>query len=223
MAFCMNCGHQLADGARFCAGCGTAIGKVNAGQERQQEFVGKILKCSNCGAIITETTAVCPDCGIPITNRDAVNSVQRFNDQLMELEKSREQKRSSIMFAHLRKIDSVDHQKLLLIRNFPIPNSIDDISEFVMLAIANIDVTLSKKTFTNALYRTQNTNGETAATIERTISDAWVSKMEQCYRKAEVSFPHHPTFAVVQRAYLAKMKELERKGIGGTMKDMLKF
>jgi len=223
MAFCMNCGKQLPDGARFCAGCGTAIGEVNAGQERQQEYVGKVLKCSNCGAIITETTAVCPDCGLPITKRDAVSSVQRFNTQLMELEKTKKQKNGSMMFANLRKVDPADNQKLMLIRNFPIPNSIDDISEFIMLAIANIDVSLSKKTFSNALYSTNNANGETAATIERTISNAWVSKMEQCYHKAEMAFPNHPTFSVIQHAYQEKMRELEGKGIGNALAEMFKY
>ena len=39
--------------------------------------------------------------------------------------------------------NKADIQKLSLIRNFPIPNSIGDVLEFMMLAIANIDVKLS--------------------------------------------------------------------------------
>ncbi|MFR8230010.1 MAG: hypothetical protein ACLVAH_08715 [Anaeromassilibacillus sp.] len=79
----------------------------------------------------------------------------------------------------------------------------------MMLAIANIDVSLSKNTFTNRI----NSNGqaETGATIGRTISNAWVAKMEQVYKKAEIVFPNDPAFAGIQKMYFDKMKELKIK------------
>lgn len=86
MAFCINCGEKLVDGARFCHACGTPV--TGSSSERRQEFVGKILKCPNCGAVITETTVICPDCGIRITRREAVSSseIQRmYFDKLKEL------------------------------------------------------------------------------------------------------------------------------------------
>lgn len=230
-SFCPNCGIRLNKGAKFCHGCGISVKMFldeekdnqqgippipqndvdcnvttqNSNSKRQQEYVGKILKCPNCGAHITETTAICPDCGEKITGKAAVSSIQTFKEQLMAIENSR---RSSLgdMF---KKVNKSDMQKLTLIRNFPIPNSIDDCLEFMMLAIANIDVSLSKNTLVNRI----NDSGkvETADTIGRTISNAWVSKMEQVYRKAEIVFPNDPAFANVQRMYFEKMKELKIK------------
>ena len=221
MAFCGNCGKQLAEEAKFCFECGAKVYAPNIDNDktkRSQEYVGTILKCPHCAAVITEMTALCPDCGLPITKKEAVSSVQAFHNRLMALEKNRKGKVGGIGAAY-RKVDPVDTEKLTMIRNYPIPNSIDDIAEFMMLAISNIDVSLSKKTILNM----QTTTYETSATIAKTISNAWVAKMEQCYRKAEATFPNHPTFAVVQRAYLSKIEELEGKGVGGFFADMLKF
>ena len=210
MAFCVNCGEKLVDGAKFCHECGTAVGVVaseNRGQ-RKQEYVGKILKCPSCGATITETTAICSECGMRITGRAAVDSVQSFKNQLMTIESSRQViKRKLFDFDYSP--NPADSQKLSLIRNFPIQNSVDDILEFMMLAIANINVSLSKNTAANRL----NSCGgiETYQTIDRVISDAWVSKMQQAYQKAEIMFPNDPAFTNIQKVYYEKMKELRIK------------
>lgn len=226
--YCSNCGTKLNEGAKFCHGCGVAVGTVSTENEqvappippnptvtsqsnpteRQQEFAGKILKCPHCGGVISETTAICPECGMQITGRAAVSSIQQFKDQLMAIESTRKGGLGGVLGVYTPANKS-DIQKLSLIRNFPIPNSIDDCLEFMMLAIANIDVSLSKNTLTNRL----NSNGqvETGATIGRTISNAWVAKMEQVYKKAEIVFPNDPAFAGIQKMYFDKMKELKLK------------
>ena len=219
--FCSNCGTKLNEGAKFCHGCGSAVGTVAPPtppappvveqpkpQERQQEYIGKILKCPHCGGAITERTVVCPDCGMEITGRSAVSSVQAFKEQLMAIENSRKGGLGGVLGVYLA-ADKADVQKLSLVRNFPIPNSIDDILEFMMLAIANIDVSLSKNTVMNRWNNTQQM--ETGATIGRTISNAWVSKMQQAYQKAEILFPNDPAFKGIQELYFDKMKELKIK------------
>lgn len=223
--FCSNCGKKLNSDAKFCHGCGTAIQENQAAQiipsaqmpsiplqsnnsERQQEYVGKILKCPNCGGNITETTAICPECGIQITGRTAVSSIQVFKEQLMAIENSRKSGLGGV-FSVYTPANKSDIQKLSLIRNFPIPNSIDDCLEFMMLAIANIDVNLSKNTLSNRM--SSNGQVETGATIGRTISNAWVAKMEQVYKKAEILFPNDPAFSGIQKMYYEKMKELKIK------------
>ena len=230
--FCSNCGTPINAGAKFCHGCGSPIGASNVptpppvtqtapppvspfteqeqqpkrAERRQQEFVGTVLKCPNCGGVIGETTVICPECGIRITGRAAVNSVQAFKDQLMGIEAGR--KKSLLgplnMFAAA---DPVDKKKLALIQNFPIPNTVDDILEFMMLAIANIDVSLSKKTWTNSSQSMQ----VLAVEMPKTISDAWVAKMQQTYQKAEIMFPNDPIFQGIQKLYFDKMKELKIK------------
>ena len=226
--FCSNCGTKLNSDAKFCHGCGTAIQEkqetqvIPSGQmpsvppippqsnnsERQQEYVGKILKCPNCGGQITDTTAICPECGIQITGRSAVSSIQAFEEQLMAIENSRKGGLGGVLGVYAPANKS-DIQKLSLIRNFPIPNSIDDCLEFMMLAIANIDVSLSKNTLSNRM--SSNGQVETGATIGRTISNAWVAKMEQVYKKAEILFPNDTAFSGIQKMYYEKMKELKIK------------
>ena len=221
VAFCSNCGTKLNVDAKFCHGCGSAVSSNSQPVQqplvqsttvdhtvRKQEYAGKVIKCPNCGGVITETTVICPECGMQLTGRAAVSSVQVFKDQLMDIENARKSGSGGMLGVYLP-ADKADIQKLTLIRNFPIPNSIDDILEFMFLAIANIDVNLSKNTLTNKMNSSAQI--ETKATIGRTISNAWVSKMEQCYKKAELLFPNASEFETVQRVYRDKMKELKIK------------
>ena len=259
-AFCSNCGTKLNDGAKFCHGCGSAVGVPNTPLpivqstvatapvvdvpkavssaatisvevppvetpsvepppveqqkrtfgERRQEYIGTVYKCPHCGAVITQTTVVCPDCGNKITGRAAVSSVQDFKEQLMEIEKSRIGGLGGAILSASIMVDPADKKKLALIQNFPIPNSIDDILEFMMLAFANIDVGLSKNTALNKWNKVASSM-ESSSSIKRSISNAWVSKMQQAYQKAELLFPNDPAFSGIQRVYSEKMKELKIK------------
>lgn len=176
--------------------------------QRQQEYVGIVLKCPNCGAVIGETTVVCPECGMRITGRAAVTSVQEFKDQLMNIESGR--KKAKFMDLYTQSANPTDKQKLSLIRSFPIPNTVDDILEFMFLAVANIDVKVSKNTATGKFTSMMN-SGNVNLTMEKTISDAWVSKMQQAYQKAEIMFPDDKVFSGIQKLYFDKMKELKIK------------
>ena len=234
--FCPNCGTKLPDVAKFCQNCGFPVNRaaptppptppimkqappvtppeVSAtpsasakNTQRQQEYVGTILKCSICGAVISETTVVCPDCSNRITGRAAVSSVQAFKDQIMTIEGNR--KKSTMgMFNAYAAADPADKQKQSLIRNFLIPNTVDDILEFIMLAIANIDISVSKKNWVNSSTSSLEIY---AMEMPRAISNAWVAKMKQAYQKAEIMFPNDPMFAGIQKLYFDKMKELKIK------------
>lgn len=218
--YCSNCGTQLNNGAKFCHNCGAAVNttlqkdeeqnfapsvqNTTNSTERQQEYVGKILKCPNCGGVLSETTAVCPDCGMHLTGKTAVHSVQAFKEELMKLDNTRVSGFKGMLLSNSNLVDPVDKRKVTLIQNFPIPNSVDDIIEFMLLAIANIDVGLSK-----GKWDKRAPASETAYTIKRTISNAWVAKMMQAYKKAEISFPNDPAFEKIQKLYLEKAVELK--------------
>ena len=208
VSYCCNCGTKLNEGAQFCHGCGSPVAKGDKistnnstippvpqsnVQERTQKYVGKILKCPHCGCAIEDRTIVCPDCGMHITGKVALASVQQFKEQLMQIESER---KKNFLGVFISAADPVDMKKLSLIRSFPIPNTVDDILEFVFLAIANIDVTASKKT---------------SMTITKTISDAWVAKLQQAYQKSSIAFPDDPVFLKIQKIYFEKMKELKIK------------
>lgn len=220
MRFCSNCGEKLQEGSRFCHGCGARVGQPAAqtvkedvaestAQEsvRTQEYAGTVIKCVHCGAVISKTTAVCPDCGMRITGTAALGSVQDFKNQLMTIEATRKKSHMG-MFSLYAPADPADKQKVSLIQNYPIPSTVDDILEFMLLAVSNIDVKLSKNTLMN---NSSSNLGVMAAEMNKIISDAWVSKMQQLYQKAEILFPNDPAFAGIQRIYFEKMAELKMK------------
>ena len=39
MVFCINCGQELAEGAKFCASCGNAVGASQNGAKEQRKTV----------------------------------------------------------------------------------------------------------------------------------------------------------------------------------------
>jgi predicted RNA-binding Zn-ribbon protein involved in translation (DUF1610 family) len=210
-------------GTKFCPGCGTAVSSsaptmnvpsiptdapVNPAA-RQQEFAGIIVKCPNCGQPISNTDVVCPSCGYQITGRAASSSVQRLQDQLMAVEYSRQQKTAlgSLVHSFTGHDDEesvISSKKVTLIKSFPIPNTIEEIAEFVILAAGSIDVNLSKVSLGNKLGRA----GNDSKANERGISDAWVGKLQQAYQKAELTFSDKPIFAKIKEIYIKKMTEL---------------
>ncbi len=48
MAFCINCGQELAEGAKFCASCGNAVDAPQNGAKEQRKTVydGELHKCT---------------------------------------------------------------------------------------------------------------------------------------------------------------------------------
>ena len=171
---------------------------------RQEQYVGAVLKCPNCGATVSNMDMVCPSCGYQITGRAATNSVKQFADSLMRLEAQRSnglgaQIASSIASSiGLTGISGIDRQIISLIGSFPIPNNIEDISEFVYLALGNIDTALSKNTLMNNIP-----NGSMQMNGRKKISDAWVAKLQQAYAKARSMFPNEPAFKQLDMDYRA--------------------
>lgn len=83
-------------------------------------------------------------------------------------------------------------QKIELIQNYPIPNAKADIFEFLVLATSNFDTRKHMK----------------ATGTARALSEAWLSKIEQAYGKAEALFKNDPDFAQFQKLYDSDKKEL---------------
>ena len=84
MAFCQNCGNQLADDAKFCSNCGTSAGSTGTENVRKQEYVGSVKKCPNCGAVVTSFTAICTSCGHEFVNTKVDKSVKEFFDKISD-------------------------------------------------------------------------------------------------------------------------------------------
>ena len=148
MAFCMNCGKQLPDGAKFCLECGTKLGDTSAEQtpKRETTYEGKIYKCPNCGEVLTSFVAVCPACGLELRGTKNTSSLTNF---ISKLEKAQ-----------------TEEQQISIIRNQPIPNTKEDVMEFMLLVINNISGTNSSD-----------------------IRIAWLTKLDQIYQKANMILP----------------------------------
>ena len=82
MAFCQNCGEELAYGAKFCPECGTPAGNTGSENIRKQEFAGEIKKCPSCGSEIPAFTSHCPNCGHEFSETKVDNSVKEFFEKL---------------------------------------------------------------------------------------------------------------------------------------------
>ena len=170
MAFCINCGQELPEGANFCANCGKAVNTITSSQ-RKTTYEGEIHKCPNCGEVLRAFVSVCSSCGFELRGASSSHSVASFADKL-ENAQSQE-------------------QRVSLIRNFPIPNTKEDILEFMILASSNFETKL-----------------------DRTVSDAWLAKIEQCYQKGRLLFKDDAYFTGIQNAYdqaYEKIKNIEQQ------------
>lgn len=203
--YCTGCGTKLSDNFKFCPNCGIAKNtEITKPTPKRKEFVGTIFKCPNCGSEVTKLMAICNACGHHLSGQKPVDSVREFSERLFQIESARKDSAgTSVWNAISASVNPVDSQKLSLIRNFPIPNTIEDIQEFILLSAANINVDLSKK----SVFKTRVVH-ENNFTIHQIISDAWVSKMTQAYQKARLTFPNDSAFVAIENIYLDKMKEL---------------
>lgn len=159
MAFCINCGQHLDEGVKFCPACGHSVEvEKTINSERETVYEGSVHKCPNCGEVLPSFVAHCPSCGYEIRGNSAVKSVQEL---YMEINKA-----------------TSNFQKDTMIRNFPIPNSKEDILEFMVIASSNII-------------------GED----DKDIYEAWLVKFEQAYQKAVLLFKTDDDFSKIERIY----------------------
>lgn len=166
MAYCSSCGTQISDNTKFCPECGSpnASSTVNSTQ-RQHEFKGKIIKCPNCGEVLKAFEAICPSCGHEVRGVKGSDSIREFALRIAKAEN--------------------DAQQINLIRNFPIPNTKEDVLEFMILAATNF----------NATHSLEND------AVKKSLADAWLAKVEQGYEKAKLLFGKDKDFFKIQNVY----------------------
>ena len=161
---CRKCGAKMSVGTRFCPSCGTPVIEVKKEPVNEPKRESKIEKCPACGEILPFDAMVCPSCGHEIRGREATISVAQFSKLI-----------SSI---------SDEDTKIEAIKNYVIPNSKEDIMEFMLFATSNFD---------EKLYLS-NINGEN-------IACAWHTKIEQCYKKAMLMFTDQNDIRKIEGLY----------------------
>lgn len=191
MAFCSNCGQELADGAKFCANCGKAVTGESTTSQRKTVYEGELHKCPNCGELLEAFTTKCPSCGYELRGAKNSSSVREFAAKLEAIEAGREQRKSNpiknLYFG--QSLTKTDEQKISLIRSFAIPNTKEDLYEFLILSVSNIDVDS---------YENDNQLRNDA---RKAVSDAWKAKFEQAYQKAKLIFADDPKFTEIEKLH----------------------
>lgn len=194
--YCTNCGEKLVVGSKFCNNCGTSTSGVQDSKkeevqpppiepqpeepeeeikeepitERQTVYEGKLYKCPNCGEVLKSFVTNCPTCG------HEIRGVQNSSPVEMLAKK-------------IEKASSLD-ERIELIANFYIPNTREDIYDFFILAVSNLE---------DKWYDTD---------------DAWRAKLEQAYHKARLSFGKTEEFEYLEKLYFKTRKEVDKREKG---------
>lgn len=206
--FCKHCGEAVS--GKYQERRSSQVDENFGGNptERKTVYEGYIHKCPSCGEIIDAFTTVCPSCGYEIRGTRASTSAQGLA-QKIELISSQQmpdfqEKRSvmKIVFGRdFREKDEVEEARnhfenqkrqemASLIINYTVPNTKEDILEFMILAASNIDVKHG---------------------IDDEVTKAWIIKLDQIYHKAQISMNKHPDFPQIENIYMTKKQELKKQ------------
>ncbi len=144
---------------------------------------GDVKKCPACAAIAQSFQTKCSDCGHEFSNIDANVSIQKLFLMLNACENERVAQSTSItgafgalMAQGMGQGDKVTEKKKSIISGFPIPNTKDDILEFLSTAIPNAR---QKGNFLTKASPENKSHNDLAST--------WFSKCEQIVMKARFS------------------------------------
>lgn len=68
--FCINCGKNLPDDAKFCSGCGKQI------ETKEKEIINTVPLCPSCGEELKPDDKFCIKCGTVVNTARASNEIQ---------------------------------------------------------------------------------------------------------------------------------------------------
>ena len=205
MPFCSNCGNELNEKDKFCAKCGKAVENNNNITARSQVFEGNIHKCPNCGAVVNAFVTKCETCGFEFRDSNTSFAVSELSKRINEIEATRKPTKNSALGAAFGITSSniVDDKLENLIRSFSIPNTKEDIFEFMILASSNIDSSLFNVYANGAMMPQERVD-------KLKVTKAWIAKFEQAYEKARLSFGSDPDFIRIEEIYQSKQKEIKQ-------------
>lgn len=166
MAFCTKCGARLSEGARFCSKCGNAVSSEMKDDQkaRKEEFTGTVYKCPSCGQALGAFDSTCPSCGYELRGSDVSRSMRNF---LNRVAKASEQDASDKINGSSKTINSIN-RVASEIKNYAIPNTREDIFEFMILAHSTI------------------CSAQGGVSPNAIILEAWIAKAGQAYQKAQL-------------------------------------
>lgn len=162
------------EGNAFCGNCGSPVGEENKRKEKTT-----VAYCPACGEVVGKNETRCPACGFEI--RDASEgSIALLSEKLDKIEAMRPRKNKD---DEEDEISATDKRKINLIQTWPIPNTKEDLYEFMSMASGN--ATSSCGFFMSA--------------TDTALMSAWLSKFEQSYAKAERLFGADDDFELIKK------------------------
>lgn len=216
MAFCSNCGTKLNDGAHFCQDCGAPVNNSSAERytRREFEYEGKIIKCPNCGEPLASFQARCPACGHEIRETKVSSVVKEFASKLEAIEAIADPTRKGFLRKKLEKdeISEKEERKIELIRSFPVPNTKEDMLEFMILATSCISYDLY-----------DSCKSESVSRGPKEVNAAWYAKVQQVYEKAKRNNFSDDTFQQIESLYTKCKYDIRRAKKKGIVKWILMF
>lgn len=185
MMYCQYCGKRIQRDAKFCSNCGRNIsmiskqknqiyGDISIDKEIQEDkknefekkepqkskernfYDGQVHKCPNCGEIIDAFQIKCSSCGYELRGVNSNLTIKELAEKISS-SKNKDEKNE-------------------LISNFYIPNTKEDIYEFFILAVSNIEA------------------GDECL-------EAWYAKLEQAYHKANLLLANTTQFLYLDGLY----------------------
>ncbi|MCR5727448.1 MAG: zinc ribbon domain-containing protein [Lachnospiraceae bacterium] len=180
MAFCIFCGNEIIENARFCSRCGKVLQASNDYTEKEStiKYDGKVYKCPNCGELINAFSRKCKLCGYELRGEKGSNTLLKFEHDYKECPQN---------------------AKVEMIRNLVIPNSREDILEVAFFSASNVDVSAFSRDNISKKNRR----------LEQAISSAWMSKLEQAYYKAGITLIDDPSYKLIKDIYDKKREDIQ--------------
>ena len=174
-----------------------AIQKEAERVAEQEKKAEEAKKCPKCGQPLSGISAVCPLCGYEIRNAKTADSIVNLTNEINKLN----QKRNTVTDAIASKLSGrhenpTDEKIASLIQNFVVPNTKEEIFEFMILAAGYMD----------AKFLAGKQKVSDTADI---VIKAWASKFEQTFQKAKLSFGQDKDFSKIENLYNQKMEEIE--------------
>jgi hypothetical protein len=155
----------------------------------KSDKLGDYKKCPSCGASAQSYSTKCSDCGHDFTGIGANSSAKKLFDMLNEIESHRSSTDGTSIKAAFGSMltksmglgvgDRINNQKKELISNFPVPNTKEDIIEFLSLAIPR--ATKQGNFFTSGSF---NTPANERNKIHNEFAPIWKAKCQQIIMKA---------------------------------------
>ena len=170
----------------------------NSVNQKPTSKEGEIKKCPSCGASVKSFTTHCQYCGHEFRGIEAVNSVNKLFSEIEKIEveeRNRERTLIEKMDGDLAVMKSIATRQSSIINVFPVPNTKEDLIEFLTIASseANKKVSLLKKM-----------NGHPESIIQK----AWYSKCEQVIKKARFSMKQDKN-TLTEIEYYAKQLKIK--------------